>query len=87
MKNRTKLEATAYHEAGHAVVSYFHKRRFRFVTIKPKPGYDILGRVVGRASDYHRRVKMAERGYITGSTIYLAVRPPHTVLNLCENSG
>ncbi len=62
MKNRKELEATAYHEARHAVASFFLKRQFRFVTIKP--GDDFLGRVVGRPSDYRRRLKMAERGFI-----------------------
>lgn len=59
---KRKLKSTAYHEAGHAVVSFFLHRPFRFVTIKP--GGDSLGRMVGRPSDYRRRLRMAEKGYI-----------------------
>jgi len=37
------LKATAYHEAGHAVVSYLYDRRFKQVTIEPSD--DAAGRV------------------------------------------
>ena len=30
-----ELMATAYHEAGHAVVAYLHGRRFKYVSIEP----------------------------------------------------
>lgn len=63
MKNRNGLEATAYHEAGHAVACFLLGRWFRFVTVKP--GDDFLGKVVGRASDIRRRLKMAEKGFIS----------------------
>jgi hypothetical protein len=44
---------------------------------------DIDGPVKGVTSGTVR----PEQRVITGSTIYLAVRAPHTGLNLCENSG
>lgn len=34
-RHHTKIERTAYHEAGHAVMSYLLGRRFRHVTIIP----------------------------------------------------
>jgi ATP-dependent Zn protease len=74
MKNTKKLEATAYHEAGHAVASYFLQRPFRFVTINP--GDDFLGRVVGRVSDVRYRLKMAERGFISTREAVISAAGP-----------
>ena len=34
----TDLEATAYHEAGHAVASFLLRRAFRYVSIEPEGG-------------------------------------------------
>ncbi len=34
-----ELMATAYHEAGHAVVAYLHGRRFKYVSIEPNEDY------------------------------------------------
>jgi len=74
MKKKNGLEATAYHEAGHAVACFFLQRLFRFVTIKT--GGDFLGRVVGRPSDYRRRLKMAEKGFVcTNDAIISAAGP------------
>jgi len=35
-RERKRLEATAYHEAGHAVAGYLLRRRFEYVTIVPE---------------------------------------------------
>jgi len=43
-----RLQATAYHEAGHAVVGYHNDLKFRYVTIKPSG--DALGHVLSPAS-------------------------------------
>ena len=40
----TKLERAAYHEAGHAVVSYLVHRRLAYVSIVPNPADHTLGR-------------------------------------------
>ncbi len=45
-----QLERTAYHEAGHAVIAYSLKRKFRYVTIIPTDGY--LGCVQPSMSGY-----------------------------------
>lgn len=44
------LEATAYHEAGHAIVTHWHGMKYRRVTIKP--GDDYLGRVQGQRTQF-----------------------------------
>lgn len=44
-KARLRLEAVAYHEAGHAVVSIRHRRAFRLVTIVPTLEHNTLGHV------------------------------------------
>lgn len=48
-RNRTRSEsterATAYHEAGHAVASYFKNVPFKMVTIVPDPAKATLGHV------------------------------------------
>lgn len=46
MRKRTKTdkrEATAYHEAGHAVAAFFRGRPFQFVTIKPGSSWISIG--------------------------------------------
>jgi hypothetical protein len=40
-----RLERTAYHEAGHAVIALVLNRRFRYVTIRPSEDGESLGRV------------------------------------------
>lgn len=67
-------ESTAYHEAGHAVCAFFLHRSFRFVTIKPKG--DLLGQVVGRKSDFRRRMKMAAEGFIDTSGACISAAGP-----------
>ena len=42
-----KLEATAYHEAGHAVGRWVQRVPFRYVTIIPEPDDGSLGHVLG----------------------------------------
>lgn len=49
----TKLEATAHHEAGHAIAAILVHRRFRHVTIEPGEGS--LGHVLYRAWDRRLR--------------------------------
>lgn len=44
-RKRTALEATAYHEAGHAVASWFHGRRFKHATIVTDHERGSLGHV------------------------------------------
>jgi hypothetical protein len=41
-----RLTATAFHEAGHAVMAYLQLIPFRSITIVPAPGSDTLGRVL-----------------------------------------
>lgn len=43
-KRYSRLERTAYHEAGHAVMSFIRKRRFKYVTIIPEK--DSLGHIL-----------------------------------------
>jgi hypothetical protein len=49
------LEATAHHEAGHAVVSCFLRVRFLFVTILPHKASHSLGRIVYRKSKWFKQ--------------------------------
>jgi hypothetical protein len=42
--NREQLAATAYHEAGHAVIAFFNNVRFKHATIVP--GEEFWGRVL-----------------------------------------
>lgn len=42
-KSVTKFQRAAYHEAGHAVVSYVVKRRLSYCTIEPNPDNHTLG--------------------------------------------
>ncbi len=39
-RSRKRLERTAYHEAGHAVVSVVLRKRLRSVTIQPDPSIE-----------------------------------------------
>ncbi len=39
-KRVPKKTCTAYHEAGHAVAAYLLRRKFRFVTIRSRGGYE-----------------------------------------------
>ncbi|MDG2014018.1 MAG: hypothetical protein P8J33_10955 [Pirellulaceae bacterium] len=41
----TRLERTAYHEAGHAVMAIRYKISFKYVTIEPSESEDTLGHV------------------------------------------
>ena len=42
-KTKKALRATAFHEAGHAVMHRFLSVPFRYVTIKPEPDLNRLG--------------------------------------------
>jgi ATP-dependent Zn protease len=43
-RHPAQLQATAYHEAGHAVAAFWHRLNFRHVTIEP--GDDSLGHML-----------------------------------------
>lgn len=45
-RERKKLECTAYHEAGHAIVAFVTHRRFKYVTIVPKLQGNMLGHIM-----------------------------------------
>lgn len=48
-----RLTATAFHEAGHALMAYLQRIPFRSITVVPDPGADTLGRVLmGRWPDW-----------------------------------
>ena len=53
----SERRATAYHEAGHAVAYLVHRRRFRYVTIRPRHGR-------GRVAVAPRRIDVFVKGVI-----------------------
>lgn len=64
-KRPTKLERTAYHEAGHAVAAYSLRRKIIEVSIVPEPG--LLGRVTHTLlkdfhPDYDTRLSTLRKG-------------------------
>lgn len=59
---RRRREATAYHEAGHAVAALHEDRPFKYVTIKPSE--DSIGHVHYEASVVRTSARMADRNFM-----------------------
>lgn len=62
-KKLSRLEKTAYHEAGHAVISFFQKKRFQTVSIIPIE--DSLGRVSNYKEDAKKFIDQLENELFT----------------------